>query len=384
MMNVNCAFKMGVFALRRNASPLLAELVTRNLYSPAALGVDNYSKTRERIKNQFVNVQDKFKSKMADYSNPESNSMIFTEDLKHMIHLVEPNDNDLQVVQNMMIKFSKQNKDLRFGSFVFGPVVMRMYHFLNRPEEAYQIFFNREMDGFFDQLKSFHIILDLLYKNKMYPEMFEIFEVIKRKQVQGTKYPKTAVILMLAACYKMNKRESLKYAKHLWSELNKIGHIPIRRAGTFTAALALNQNEPDVALEVLSSLKQQNYVTVRNLKLSAFADLNRFEDILYILRSTLQIDSANTEKKNTFSEEIINKIKEAIEKSGKNEFKEEFEKIEHKLRSLDQISEEPLDKLLCSEINALIPSAPQKYQTIDRDNYARRRQKFRPGLDDLY
>ena len=36
-------------------------------------------------------------------------------------------------------RFNQQNKEVRFGSFVFGPVVMRMYYFLNKPDEALQV-----------------------------------------------------------------------------------------------------------------------------------------------------------------------------------------------------------------------------------------------------
>jgi hypothetical protein len=36
-------------------------------------------------------------------------------------------------------RFNQQNKEVRFGSYVFGPVVMRMYYFLNKPDEALQV-----------------------------------------------------------------------------------------------------------------------------------------------------------------------------------------------------------------------------------------------------
>jgi pentatricopeptide repeat domain-containing protein 2 len=36
-------------------------------------------------------------------------------------------------------RFNKQSKEVRFGSYVFGPVVMRMYYFLNKPDEALEV-----------------------------------------------------------------------------------------------------------------------------------------------------------------------------------------------------------------------------------------------------
>jgi len=52
----------------------------------------------------------------------------------------------------------------------------------------------------------------------------------------------------------------------VWKELKEVGHIPMRRAVTFAAGLALNQNAPHVAFEMVSGVQQQNYVSVRNLK----------------------------------------------------------------------------------------------------------------------
>lgn len=52
----------------------------------------------------------------------------------------------------------------------------------------------------------------------------------------------------------------------LWGDLQEAGHEPMRRAITFAAALAINQNAPDIALELLFNVPKQNYVTIRNLK----------------------------------------------------------------------------------------------------------------------
>jgi len=66
------------------------------------LGLDGYSRTRDRTKTQFVNLADKFKIKMLDFSDPNSSNMIFTEDLKNMVHLAESTSDDLDLVHKMM------------------------------------------------------------------------------------------------------------------------------------------------------------------------------------------------------------------------------------------------------------------------------------------
>jgi len=102
-----------------------------------------------------------------------------------------------------ILSFNQQNKHLRFGNFVFGPVVMRMYHYLNQPTHALEAFKDPELEGFFEQMASFQVLCDLLYRNQMYQEILDVFEVVKAKQVQGQKYPRNVSILAFAACYKM-------------------------------------------------------------------------------------------------------------------------------------------------------------------------------------
>lgn len=89
----------------------------RTLYTAEALGVDKYLYSKDRVSAQFVNSADKFKTKMTEYLKPEH--LIFTEDLKNMVHLVQGQE-DIDLVEQMTKKFNSQNKELRFGNFVFG------------------------------------------------------------------------------------------------------------------------------------------------------------------------------------------------------------------------------------------------------------------------
>lgn len=48
---------------------------------------------------------DKFRSKMNEYAQEESKSMIFTEDLKNMVHLAESSPEDVELVLQMMQRY---------------------------------------------------------------------------------------------------------------------------------------------------------------------------------------------------------------------------------------------------------------------------------------
>lgn len=45
-----------------------------------------------------------------------------------------------------------------------------------------------------------------------------------------------------------------------------IGHAPARRATTYFSRLLVLNDKPELSLEVLSNIQNQNYTTIRNLK----------------------------------------------------------------------------------------------------------------------
>ncbi|KAF7268615.1 hypothetical protein GWI33_018305, partial [Rhynchophorus ferrugineus] len=233
----------------------------RSIYAKSTLGLDTFEEHRVKTKSHMTSISEKFKEKMSEYAGEDSKNMIFTEDLKNMIHITD-NDKDIDLVVRMLKRYNAQNKSLRFGNYVFGPVVMRMFYVHNKADLALECFKSEELSGIFDQYITYQILLDLLYENQKYDEVLEVTEIIKTKQFDGTKFPRNVVVLALAACYKLNSKESLEYTLKLWCELNNVGHLPMRRAATFASALALNQGKPEVALEIVSLCKNQNYTTV--------------------------------------------------------------------------------------------------------------------------
>lgn len=80
---------------------------------------------------------------------------------------------------------------------------MRTYHFLNEPLQALEIVKDPELDGLFDQLVTYQILMDLLHRNGMYQEILDLFEVVREKQIQGVRFPRNVVILTMASCWKL-------------------------------------------------------------------------------------------------------------------------------------------------------------------------------------
>lgn len=62
---------------------------------------------------------------------------------------------------------------------------MRLFHSLKDVDTALTMFKDEKLSGFFDQLVSYQILLDLLYESGKYQEMLDIYKVIKDRQVRN-------------------------------------------------------------------------------------------------------------------------------------------------------------------------------------------------------
>lgn len=78
----------------------------RNLYERAAIGLDKYDFFRDKVDNQFSDTEKQlFRDRMKSFADLESNNLIFTEDLKQIVHMIGNNEEDLTLVQQMMKKY---------------------------------------------------------------------------------------------------------------------------------------------------------------------------------------------------------------------------------------------------------------------------------------
>lgn len=340
-----------VSVLRQGSSVNTGTVVvgpTRSLYAASVLGLDGYENYREKTRTQHMHNVDNFKRKMRDFVAGSASNMIFTEDLKNIIHLADNTAEDKKLLVDMIDKYNSQGQELRFGNYIFGPVVMRALYFMKDPALAFKLFKEDKYSGFFDQLSTYQILGDLLYENGMYAEVRELFDLIKTRQVQGGRYPKHPITVTFAACYRENTEESFRYAMDLWKELNAVGHIPMRKATAFAAALALKHNQPGIALEIVGTVTKGNYVTIRQLRILALTAMERLDDLIPVFRSVLEVGGP-LEKRQTFCREVVQKVKDVLA-STKSEVPQDLQRMLEYLESNGHISDTTLDALLCQEI----------------------------------
>lgn len=77
--------------------------------------------------------------------------------------------------------------------------------------------------------------------------------------------------------------------------MSKNNFPPIRKFILFLGALALKQNSPEITLELMSLIRTRN-IDNRCLKVLAYSKLNRYNDVAYIIKNSVEGNYSFQEK----------------------------------------------------------------------------------------
>ncbi|XP_055350304.1 pentatricopeptide repeat-containing protein 2, mitochondrial-like [Paramacrobiotus metropolitanus] len=293
-------------------------------FSKDTLGLRSYESVRKRTTTQLDVFQGRFRLRMEECLSGAS--LLFTEDdLINMCYLAK-DDKDLQLLNRMLKRYVQHSSETRFGGFRFGPILMRLHHHLNKPDEALASIQDPDLAQVYDQLTSYWVAMDLLYENQRYDDVLELYSAMSQRPFIADRSGTLHLTLAYAACCKLGTFKAYTTARGLVKNAMPM-QLPVKRkVVTVAAALAVKHNDPIDALEMLSCLPPANqyHITVRNLRILALTRLHRWEHVLSLLRwNTAQDIGA---KGLRFFPDVIAEVKKAVETKEDKELRQAFDK----------------------------------------------------------
>lgn len=143
------------------------------------------------------------------------------------------------------------------------------------------------------------IFLDLLFTKNRHDQILPMYQKIsERLQAIGSPTPKYLATIAFGSCYKLNTKGSFDFALNLLKKQRSTNQAITLRSTCFIAALAIEQNAPEIGLELICNAGHQQYAIIRNIKALAYAKLKRFEDSYQELKSILQDFNATQDNQN--------------------------------------------------------------------------------------
>lgn len=354
LLKISAPFANAVHSMAQVTMVCKPAFTARTLYSASWLRIDGFLEKRTRLSLNLVeNAEDLRQrlNKCVDGAETPDN-VVGSDDLSNWLYSATNTSDDISLTIKLLQKYQIQTHPTD-STFQFGPIAMRLMHIFKLDQEALQCFNDPKLKGLFANA-TYLILLDLLFEAGRYQELIDSFEKMKShiSTQSDARLSHNLVVLAFAAAYKQNTPESLKYSLDLMKELRSTNALN-RRSHTFVAALALAQNEPGTACEIVSTVQGQGYVTVRNIKALALIRLKRYEGGLRVLQSVVtRYDSGVPERKQTITKDVIDAIRDELQNPEiDNAIKMNFEKIEKNIVDNGHLEIiETLDSLLCKEI----------------------------------
>lgn len=360
----------------------------RCLFSPENLGYEGYKRQKAIVTEQVGNARERFFERLDSYIGESENNSVFSEDLKASIYLAE-SDKEIGLVDTMIRRYHTSNIGLKISSFIFGPVALRLLHVQNKPDIAISLFKDPSMDGFFDQMSSFMIYMDLLYKNQKYVECLEAMDKMIEKSMGGIKFSMDCLTLAAASCYKLNKPELVQKVVGYLHQAKELDYPISMRTIVYSAMLASNQKNHAQALQILSMINSEQEarspVSYLNVKIHVLTELDRFEDAVGLLTMIVQTDEPFGNKRDIF-EEVLRKLTDKLKETKNLTLLAKAEKIEKSLKSCGRLMAFPFVEYLDSEIQNT-RSLNAGYKSRERSSIVRKhsndpsaKRTLKPGI----
>lgn len=331
-----------------------------NLYSDASLGLYKLDSLRENRMKLYETGKERYIDRIAKFIENSDIKSIFKDDLINLIALAD-NEQHLNLIEKIA-KATKENDDLIIGSW--GSAVMRLYYKMNLLDRALNNLRDVESFGdFFNQRTSYQIVMTMLFNSGRYQDVIDIYK-FSVERLQGDTDKKFATdrrlsVLAFAAYAKLNTPQALEEAQKLYAKDQTNPYMKMRVV-TFLSYLAVNQDKPAAALNLLSDSPHKNYISAREIKTISLIKLKRYEDVLYHIRESI------AETKREFKiilQEVCDLLTSRQDEIDDEQVKRELMNTLVELKDNQLIGDATLHSIVYKEINQ-----DQRQRLLDYNN----------------
>jgi len=195
--------------------------------------------------------------------------------------------------------------------------------------------------------------MNKLIEEKRYDEAIKVFEYGSKRgfsTISGRAYPTDVVMLAIEGLYRQNTKESLTKAKELISKVRESDADINPRTASMAGLLAIQQDEPSFAMEVLGAVRAQNLVTIQNIRAICYADMGRVEEAINVVHLLAEQRSFNNDRRRVFPL-VMRHIRTAVEKSKDQNLLTRFEELSKFVLKNNRFSTTDLPEFISEPIN---------------------------------
>ncbi|XP_047425764.1 pentatricopeptide repeat-containing protein 2, mitochondrial [Mugil cephalus] len=270
----------------------------------------------------------------------QNEELILRDELKLLLHLCQTPD-DMLVARDAIYRYHKENSNVLYGEFKFGPLFMRLCYELGMEDLAAATISDKNLKGFFHDTTSFNIAIDMLFIKGSYESAFNILRIMRNQCVT---FNKDTLILLTATCYKLNTAESYRICTALIEEHQTKGHFIPRHAYCFAVALALKREDLEKAKTLYTQIMNTDNRLCLNFKVLILIMTGQMGDAVSILSASLLPNTPQFVKKPEFSKQVVDLL---LSRSEGRAHMMQVQEMVTELEDAGQVSLQTLDDMLC-------------------------------------
>ncbi|KAG7262192.1 hypothetical protein CRUP_037714 [Coryphaenoides rupestris] len=225
--------------------------------------------------------------------------LIRKDELNLLLHVCQSVD-DMAVARVAIQRYHEETPKCAVGEYKFGPLFIRLCYELSLEEMAAATLKDKKLRGFFSDMTSFNIAVDMLFTKGSYDSALEL---LRDMMSQGVAFNKDTYMLACATCYKLNTPESYKFCTTLTEQGQAKGYIS-NHTYCFAVALALRQNDTEKAKCLYSHITNTHSRICKNLKVVMLAMSGQVSEAISVVSSAMSPKSIFV-KKLEFAQEVF-------------------------------------------------------------------------------
>ncbi|XP_072529992.1 pentatricopeptide repeat-containing protein 2, mitochondrial isoform X3 [Salminus brasiliensis] len=227
----------------------------------------------------------------------ENNELILDNELKRLLHLCQTPE-DMVIARKVMNRYHEANRNVEFR---FGPLFMRLCYEMGLEDMAFAAITDRTLTGFFSDITSFSIVIDMLFTKGCYEDALKVVGEMKS---QGLSFNKDIFTLAFATCYKLNTPKSYRICLNLLEEAQINNQVISNQAYCCAVALALKQNDTERAHGIYSQIIKPDSGVCRNMRVLMLVMAGSIRDAVTVLKMDLLSKRSKFVRKTEFSQEV--------------------------------------------------------------------------------
>lgn len=317
-------------------------MIRRPLFTAQYLDIDSLV-TYRNSETGMAQGKERYIERLKMYLDKNETNSIFVQDIETLIRYAE-NDEHLDMLDHLIEVFMS-SEDLRsFGPERHSKSIAKLYYILGQTNRAHKNVLDTDRFGtFFNSQFVFKVVMTMLFDAGLYEDAAKLYDVAIQRLEEGRYQKNTLVTLALASYAKINTPEAFADARKVLDSNNKNGRSVTIRQALYMSHIALNNNDPRYALNLISITSTGSPTLFPN-KALALINLQRFDDLKESIYSLLDIASNRSDSLRPMSRDIITHINNCLRDIEDEALRQDIQDALNSLSEKVKLCDESLEK----------------------------------------